>query len=102
MLVQERARIEDFNCLVGFVVVRRDSQNLDEATDAGIIKPQTAQDKPQWCTVIATSESEMELIPGDRVFISKYPPGEIEPFPGERVLVIHKTLVYLCPKRSRQ
>ena len=100
--LKKEESIGNFSTLENFVAVKRDVHNFEERTEGGLLKPEIAQDKPQWATVVAVSELEKELHVGDRVFISKYTPADIEPIPGENVIVIHKTLVYLKPKRRVQ
>jgi len=98
--VLERSAVgEKFYTLSGFVAIRRRAQDIEEETAGGILKPQTAQEKPQWAEIVAVSKDETEFEIGDEVFISKYTPADIEPFPGEKCTVIHRTLVYLYPKR---
>jgi chaperonin GroES len=63
----------------------------EEKTKSGIVLPGSAQEKPQLAEVIAvgpgTDDVKMEVVPGDKVIISKYSGTEIK-MDGEDLIIV--------------
>ena len=64
---------------------------IEEKTKSGIVLPGSAQEKPQFATVVAvgpgTKEVQMELSVGDKVIMSKYAGTEIK-LDGEEFIIL--------------
>lgn len=92
--------MQDVKCrirpLAGYVVIKYDKP--DELSAGGIVVPESAQEKPEFATVVAASlciytpegERPLQVVDGDKVILQQYAGSRVV-LDGEEYVVVRET-----------